>query len=146
MTTVFNPSVKNQAYELIRTGAERFGNFWNHRTPTAQALGYGTWENVPEDVRHCVNGIGSNARKKKKYNHCDPSKPSALKKCTPPVQVAYQGFRITDETLDEIWHGILAIPKDTPNEQLKLIREYVTRMAGLNPATCLLGIDSRMAK
>ena len=144
MTTDFHPDVTAKAYELIRTGAERFGSFWNHRTPTSKALGYGAWEDVPEDVRKCVNNIGRNARMRKKQKPKAAQKQSGPKAIPPPIRPMNNRFVVTDETLQNIWEGRLFVPKTATTPQIKLIREYITLRAGLNPKTCLLGLVSRM--
>jgi hypothetical protein len=142
--TSYHPDIEARAYELIRTGREKFGSFWNHRTSTASALGYGDWDMVPEDIRMCVNSIGRNARLRNNQRSHGPQRPSVPRTLPPPVRPVNVGFVVTNETLEDIWDYALPVPKTATMKQIRLIREYVTLRAGFNPETCLLGIASRM--
>lgn len=140
----FHPETVTRAYELIRTGREKFGNFWDHRTLTASVLGYGDWDKVPEEIRKCVNSIGNSARKRNKQRSHGPQKPGTPKALPLPVRQKNIGFVVTDGTLEDIWEYVLPVPKTATRKQIRLIREYVTQRAGFNPKTCLLGIASHM--
>jgi len=144
-TSAFPPEVVNKAYELIHTGRERFGGFWNHRTPTAKLVGYGEWKDVPDDVRNCLEVI-----RKKVLEQNKITKSMEVNQRTAnaslPVRTKTTGFVITSDTLEEIWLGSLRIPKTATSKQIQEVRKFITVRAGFDPERILLGVDSRMEK
>jgi hypothetical protein len=132
----FPEEVRKKAFELIEAGKVLDGGFWKNRTRTAGSLGYGTWENVPENIRLCVNQIGRGARARKAAQQ----KPQKVV----PAKMVPEDFPLTKDTLAEIHHGTLKVPRHLSPQKIEEIRTYVTVQSGFDPLKILLGIESRM--
>ncbi len=135
----FDKETQRKAYELIDTGRQFYGLFWRNRTRTATQLGYGDWENVPEKIRRCVNQIGRGA----KLRHAQERREIACNQ-KPPVRKKIEGFVLSKDSLSDILDRALLVPKSARPDQIKIIREYITRQAGFDPTRILLQIHSYM--
>lgn len=136
----FDKETQDKAYELINTGRQfKDGGFWKNRTRTAGLLKYGDWDSVPQKIKDCVNQIGRGARarhaQEKKVKACDQKL---------PVRQKLEGFVLSKDTLSDIADRALAVPKTARPDQIEIIREYITRQAGFDPARILLQIHSYM--
>ncbi len=146
MTTSHTDEVMRRAYELINTGREKFGSFWENKTATATCLHYGRWSDVPEDIRVQTELIGRNARERNQQKKKSGHTPNQRKKVTSSPHQKHTGLLLTDDVLLKIWEGAQLVPRIATKLETKLIRYYITRRAGLDPKVCLLGLNSRMEK
>ena len=137
----FDVETQRKARELINAGRDYVGKFWGNRTRTAAKLGYGDWDSVPEHIRKCVNQIGRGA----KARHAKERK-QILCSQKPPVRQKLEGFVLSKDVLADISDRALLVPKNARPDQIKIIREYITKQAGFNPKKLLLPIHSYMEK
>lgn len=137
----FDAETQRKAYKLIDAGREYEGGFWKNRTRTAAKpeFGYGDWDSVPQKIKDCVNQIGRGA----KARHAREEKARVCNQ-KPPVRKKIEGFVLSKDTLSDIFDHALLVPKTARPDQIKIIREYVTRQAGLDPTRILLQIHSYM--
>jgi hypothetical protein len=121
----FDEETRRQAFRLIEEGKIFKGGFWKNRDLTSRRCGYGGWQEVPENVKRCVNQIGRAASRRGRERAKKAKEVEARHFCFSPL---------TKEVLNNIWEGVIQVPRNTHPDQIKIIREYVTR------------IESRMAK
>lgn len=135
----FDAETQQAAYKLINAGRPLVGRFWRNRTSVAEKLGYGNWEHVPENIKSCVEqirlGAWTRRAKQKKAAACSQK---------PPIRRTIEGFVLSKDTLSDIADRALLVPKTARPDQIKIIREYITRRAGFDPARILLQIHSYM--
>ena len=140
----FPEEVRSEAYKLIEAGKVFDGKFWRNRDRTCKSLGYSSWESLPQAIKSCVNQIGRSASKRGKKKAKEQAVAEAQN--LPLGSPAQVKLVLSKETLEEIALGDMKVPHGTPPDQIKVIREYITRQAGFDPKKTLLGIDSHMER
>jgi hypothetical protein len=53
-------------------------------------------------------------------------------------------FFLSEDVLQDIFTGLIKVPRTASKEQIDIIREYITHAVGLDPKRLLLGINSYM--
>jgi hypothetical protein len=143
----FDEETRKKATDLIEAGKIFQGGFWKNRTKAASRLRYGTWEQVPEQIRLCVNQIGRALSRKGKELKVQtlqaPLKSGAPEQLKLPTLAK---FVVTKDALMKIHANKLRVPKNASPAQIQKIREYITRTSGFDPKKMLLGIESHMEK
>jgi hypothetical protein len=147
----FDEETRRKAQELIEAGRMFEGGFWKNRSRTTQRLRYGEWNDVPEKIQQCLNQINRNASmrgKQRKQEEAKKAQEEANKQAsTPPFALRSQGvFELSPDTLEDIRMGFLTIPKNASEQEIRTVREYITRASGFDPKRILLGVASHMEK
>jgi hypothetical protein len=142
----FSKEIQEKGKELIEAGQEFSGGFWQNRTRTSYTLGYGDWKSVPEEIQLYLNQVNRAASMRgKAEKKAEKEKRKHMETTQGPIPTA-DIFVISDNTLQEIHNGVQKIPKTATPQQIRTIREYISRQSGFDPNRLLLGVASHLEK
>jgi hypothetical protein len=148
----FSKATQEKGNQLIEAGEVFSGGFWQNRTRTSHTLGYDDWTSVPEEIQLYLNQVNRAASMRGKKQKEEERKLQGNIIHTKQIELLPADKPLTDDfllskgNLRDIYDKVVTIPKSTTPQQIRIIREYITRQSGFDPNRLLLSVTSRMEK
>jgi hypothetical protein len=147
----FSKEIQEKGKQFIEEGKVFVGGFWQNRTRTSYLLGYGDWKSVPEEIQLYLNQVNRSAIKRGKKQKAEERKLQSnihIKQIDllPTDKPLTDDFLLSKGNLRDIYDEVVKIPSTSTPQQIRIIREYITRQSGFDPNRLLLSVTSRMEK
>jgi hypothetical protein len=147
----FSKEIQEKGKQLIEAGEVFSGGFWQNRSRTSHTLGYGDWKSVPEEIQLYLNQVNRSAsmrgkKQKKEERKLQSNIHTKQIELLPSDKHLDQDFLLSKGNLRDIYDEVVTIPKSATLQQIRIIREYITRQSGFDPNRLLLSVTSRMEK